>query len=98
MKGRIRLGGILLLVVLGAVACGPRSPSGGRQQAGPGASAGSVPVFEKEWTITFPSSTIKAGSYTFVVKNDGAVEHNFVIEAIGLRSTLSSLDRQSKLR
>lgn len=81
MKERIWLVGIILLMALLVTACGPGGGQGGGQQGGTGGGAGTVTVSEKEWTITFPSSTIKAGKVTLVVKNEGAIEHNFVIEA-----------------
>lgn len=81
MKERIWLVGCILLVALLVTACGPGGGQGGGQQGGTGGGAGTVTVSEKEWTITFPSSTIKAGKVTLVVKNEGAIEHNFVIEA-----------------
>lgn len=79
---------IVLLAVLAGLAiagCGPGGPPGGGPQAGPPGPPGLVAVSEKEWTITFPSSPIKAGRITFRVKNDGAIEHNFVIEAARLQ-------------
>lgn len=82
MKGRIL---VTLLVALTATACGPGGPPGGGPQAGPQGPPGSVPVSEKEWTITFPTTPIKAGRLTFRVKNEGAIEHNFVIEAVRLQ-------------
>ncbi|HET6782062.1 MAG TPA: cupredoxin domain-containing protein [bacterium] len=82
MKGRIL---VTLLVALTATACGPGGPPGGGPQAGPPGPPGSVPVSEKEWTITFPTTAIKAGRLTFRVKNEGAIEHNFVIEAVRLQ-------------
>ena len=61
MKGRIWFVGIILLMALLVTACGPGGGQGGGQQGGTGGGAGTVTVSEKEWTITFPSSTIKAG-------------------------------------
>ncbi len=85
MKGRLWFVSITILVGVTSAACGPGGPPGGGPQAGPPGPPGLVPVSEKEWTITFPSSPIKAGRITFRVKNDGAIEHNFVIEAARLQ-------------
>ena len=85
MRRRLSLVWISLLVGVTSVACGPGGPPGGGPQAGPPGPPGTVPVSEKEWSITFPSSSIKAGRITFRVKNDGAIEHNFVIEAARLQ-------------
>jgi iron uptake system component EfeO len=80
MNALLKLVGIITFSILVA-ACG----SGSAPQGGTGEIAGSVTVSENEWKITFPSSTIKAGKVTFAVKNEGAVEHNFVIEAAGIQ-------------
>lgn len=83
MRGKLALGGVLLLVTLIIAACG----GGGGQQGGqPGGAATGpgVTVTEKEWTITFPSQTVKAGQVKLVVKNEGAIEHNFVIEELNV--------------
>jgi len=39
-----------------------------------------VTATETEFKIALPSSTIAAGSYSFDVKNDGKIEHDFVIK------------------
>lgn len=77
---RIGVALILLAVALVAVACGPAGggqPGGGQPGAGqPGGSRVSVSV--KEWGMTV--GEVPSGAVTFVVKNDGAVEHNVVIK------------------
>ena len=83
MKGQIWLVGTLLVAALMMTARSPGGQQGGGQQDGAGG-AGKVAVSEKEWVITFPSSSIRAGKVTFVVKNEGAIEHNFVIENAGV--------------
>lgn len=77
MKGKLWIGLAILTAVIAG--CGPGRQQGA-PQPGPGGAAGTVPVSEKEWTIAFATNPVKAGSVTFVVKNDGAIEHNFVIE------------------
>lgn len=58
-----------------------------RQQAQPPAPApaaeGQIAITENEWAIQPKEITAKAGKVTFVIKNEGAVEHNFVIEGVG---------------
>lgn len=86
MRHRIGVALILLTVALGAAACGPGGggpPGGGGQPGGgqPGAGqpgGSSVSVSVKEWGITV--GEVPSGAVTFVVKNDGAVEHNLVIK------------------
>lgn len=86
MRHRIGVALILLTVALGAAACGPGGggpPGGGGQPGGgqPGAGqpgGSSVSVSVKEWGMTV--GEVPSGAVTFVVKNDGAVEHNLVIK------------------
>jgi uncharacterized cupredoxin-like copper-binding protein len=75
---------MVLLAGLAIAGCGPGGQQGTRPPS-TGGPAGTVRVSEKEWTIAFLTSPIKAGRVTFVVKNDGAIEHNFVIEAVRLQ-------------
>ena len=46
--------------------------------------ATSVPVSETEFKITFPKSTLAAGSYSFAVKNDGKIDHDLVVQGNGV--------------
>jgi uncharacterized cupredoxin-like copper-binding protein len=46
--------------------------------------ATSVPVSETEFKIALPKSTLAAGSYSFEVKNDGKIEHDFVVKGNGV--------------
>lgn len=43
-----------------------------------------VTATETEFKIALPSSSITAGSYSFDVKNDGKIEHDFVIKGNGV--------------
>ena len=43
-----------------------------------------VTATETEFKIALPSSTIAAGSYSFDVKNDGKIDHDFVIKGNGV--------------
>ncbi|MDR7435062.1 MAG: cupredoxin domain-containing protein [Armatimonadota bacterium] len=58
-----------------------------RQQAQPPApapsAAGEIAITENEWSIQPKEIRAKPGKVTFVIKNQGAVEHNFVIEGVG---------------
>ena len=80
MRHRVVVAGGLLLAAGLAASCG----GGGEQQGGGGGqqgggAGGAVTVTEHEWAIQLPSE-IPSGAVTFSVKNDGAVEHNFVIQ------------------
>jgi plastocyanin len=91
MRDRIGIVVIVCAVALLAVACGPGGggqpsggqPGGGGQPAGGQAGGSRVAVTEKEWAITV--GAVQAGTVTFAVKNEGAVEHNFVIKETGAR-------------
>ncbi|MGH2398881.1 MAG: cupredoxin domain-containing protein [bacterium] len=77
---------VLLLAALLLTACsggggGGQSGNGGQQGGGP---PGAVLVNETEWVISLPAQ-IPSGPVTFSVKNNGAVEHNFVIQEANLR-------------
>ena len=78
MRRRIGLGVVILLAAVVA-ACGGGGQQGGGQPSGTAPGAG-ITVSEKEWTIEFPTKTLKAGTVKLVVKNDGTIEHNFIIE------------------
>lgn len=54
-------------------ASSPTTPSGG------GGGAQTVQVSEKEFKITLPSTTLKPGSYTFDLSNDGKIPHDLTI-------------------
>jgi len=43
-----------------------------------------VPATETEFKIALPKTTVAAGSYTFEVKNDGKIEHDFVVKGEGV--------------
>lgn len=76
--------GVIAAAALLAAACGG---GGGGQPGGgqPGGTTGSaVNVSEKEWGIEI-AGDVRSGSVTFAVKNNGAVEHNFVIKETGQR-------------
>ena len=79
MRRGIWLGTVVMLVAAFAAACGGGGQQGGGQPSG--APAGSaVTVSEKEWTIQFATSTMKPGKVKLLIKNEGTIEHNFVIE------------------
>jgi uncharacterized cupredoxin-like copper-binding protein len=54
----------------------PTSSAGGASQT--------VQVSEKEFKITLPSTSLKAGSYTFDLSNDGHIPHDLTIQRPGV--------------
>ncbi len=72
---------ILAAVVVSSCGGGGQQPTGGAP-SGPGAATGTVSISEKEWMITDLPATVKAGSVKFVIKNEGTIEHNFVVKEL----------------
>jgi hypothetical protein len=58
MRNRIRWGSAVLLAAMVATACGGEGQS-------------TITVTEKEYSIQFANSTVKAGRVKLIVKNDG---------------------------
>jgi uncharacterized cupredoxin-like copper-binding protein len=51
-----------------------------------------VDVVEKEFSIAFDGgTTLQAGSYTFLVKNEGKIEHDLAIEGGGIEDAKTKL-------
>jgi uncharacterized cupredoxin-like copper-binding protein len=55
-----------------------------------------VSVSETEWKIALPSTTLKAGQYTFDVKNDGHIPHDLTINGPGVSNEKTSLINPGK--
>ena len=68
MIGTLRSG--LALIAIGSllVSCSSSGPT-----------SGPISATVKEWDITLSSTNIKAGDVTFNIKNDGDVDHEFVV-------------------
>jgi uncharacterized cupredoxin-like copper-binding protein len=49
-----------------------------------GGASKTVQVSEKEFKITLPSMSLKAGSYTFDLSNDGKIPHDLTIQGPGV--------------
>ena len=78
MYRRMWVGVAVLLVSLVAASCGGGGKPSGEQ---PSPSAGAVvTVTEKEWSITFSTAALKAGPLKLTLKNEGSIEHNFIIK------------------
>ena|GEM_PF-459298 len=50
-----------------------------------------VQVSEKEFKITLPSTTLKPGSYTFDLSNDGKIQHDLTIDGPGVKNAKTPL-------
>lgn len=79
MFRRVWLGLVVLSVTIVAAACGGGQPSGGPPARGT-AEGSAINVTEKEWMIQFSKATLKPGKVKLLIKNDGTIEHNFIIE------------------
>jgi plastocyanin len=62
----------------------PTTPSGG-------GAGQTVQVSEKEFKITLPSTTLKPGSYTFDLSNDGKIQHDLTIDGPGVNNAKTPL-------
>ena len=49
--------------------------------------AQTIQVSEKEFKITLPSTTLKPGSYTFDLSNDGKIPHDLTIDGPGVNNS-----------
>ena len=67
--------------MLAAVEIFGREPA---EKAAGAESSKTVQVSEKEFKITLPSTTLKAGSYTFDLSNDGKIPHDLTIQGPGV--------------
>jgi uncharacterized cupredoxin-like copper-binding protein len=63
----------------------PTTTSGG------GGAGQTVQVSEKEFKITLPSTTLKPGSYTFDLSNDGKIQHDLAIDGPGVSNEKTPL-------
>lgn len=92
MKGRwVGLMAIAVLVAVGAAACGGRQAAPPAQpqapQAQPAAPGeGTVVVTTREFGFTLSATEVPAGRVRFVVRNEGTVEHDFVIVELDKRT------------
>jgi uncharacterized cupredoxin-like copper-binding protein len=55
--------------------------------SGGGGGGQTVQVSEKEFKITLPSTTLKPGSYTFDLSNDGKIQHDLAIDGPGVNNS-----------
>jgi uncharacterized cupredoxin-like copper-binding protein len=71
------LGGIAMVLTLGAAACGGSDNGGGGGDGG--GEASTIAVSMKDWEIALDPTTAPAGPITFDVTNDGPTTHEFEI-------------------
>jgi len=72
---------VITAVALAVAACGGRGqPPGGQPPGGQRPPDQTVAVTAREWAFEPSPLVAKAGKVTFRIKNDGGVEHNFIIE------------------
>jgi uncharacterized cupredoxin-like copper-binding protein len=63
------------------------STSAGTTASAPGTA---MTVTESEFTITLPSKTLPAGTYTFNVTNNGKFAHNLTVDGAGVQDKATS--------
>jgi uncharacterized cupredoxin-like copper-binding protein len=64
------------------------STSAGTAAAAPGTA---MAVTESEFTITLPSKSLSAGTYTFKVTNKGKFAHDLVVDGPGVQDKTSAI-------
>jgi plastocyanin len=70
----------------GGETTGQTEPSGPTGPTGPTAPAArTVKVDEVDFKIRLPETTLKAGTYSFQVQNDGKVPHDLVVKGAGVQ-------------
>ena len=87
MRGLILLAAAVTLASCGSGSSNPAttavpSTSAGTAAAAPGTA---MTVTESEFTITLPSKTLSAGTYTFKVTNKGKFAHNLTVDGAGVQ-------------
>ena len=80
---RTAAAGMLAGVALLASACGSGGDTDEQETAG-ATPAARVDVGETEYALALSQATLEPGTYTFVVTNDGTVEHALEIEGPGV--------------
>lgn len=91
--------GLALVAAVVVSACGGgggSQPPSGSPPTGPTTGGATVTISEKEWTISGQPATIKTGSIKFVIKNEGTIEHNFVVKELNQELAASIQPGQSK--
>ena len=73
-----RISAPLIVIIILIVASCSSQPAGPPPTPTPSVSR--VEIIEKEFTIQPGVSTVNAGTVIFEIKNEGFIEHNFVIE------------------
>jgi uncharacterized cupredoxin-like copper-binding protein len=95
VPGHEQLGMKVSVTVTGGKAKPAGAPAAKKQKAAKrpkGGGAQTAKVSEKEFSIALPGGkSLKAGSYTFDVANDGKVQHDLAIEGNGLKETKTPL-------
>jgi plastocyanin len=94
MLGMMMIAVAVSALVLGVVAVVAMN-GGSSTQSASGSSV--VQVTLSEFKVVFNPSVITAGDVTFVVTNAGAVDHNFAIPSLNIRTTMLKAGEVAKL-
>jgi uncharacterized cupredoxin-like copper-binding protein len=91
---------LLFVAMLGAVAVFGAEKTEKVAEAQAVVAAGkTVPVTENEFHVILASKTLPAGTYTFVVKNAGKIQHDLAVQggAVNAKTALINPDSTAKL-
>ena len=76
-------------MIAAVVAFGKEAPEAEARSETPAAHTQQIQVTESEWKVQLPSTgTLKAGTYTFVVKNAGQIPHDLAIQGTSDKTPL----------
>lgn len=88
MLGMMMIAVAVSALVLGVVAVLAMNSDSAAESSSRASGASVVEVTLTEFTVTFNPSVVLAGDVTFMVTNGGAVDHNFAIPSLNVRTAM----------
>ena len=88
MLGMMMIAVAVSALVLGVVAVVAMNSGSSAESSSSASESSVVEVTLTEFKVTFSPSVVQAGDVTFTVTNDGAVDHNFAIPSLNVRTAM----------
>jgi FtsP/CotA-like multicopper oxidase with cupredoxin domain len=88
MLGMMMIAVAVSALVLGVVAVVAMNSGSSAERTSSASESSVVEVTLTEFKVTFSPSVVQAGDVTFTVTNDGAVDHNFAIPSLNVRTAM----------
>ena len=88
MLGMMMIAVAVSALVLGVVAVVAMNSGSSAESSSSASESSVVEVTLTEFKVTFNPSVVQAGDVTFTVTNDGAVDHNFAIPSLNVRTAM----------